>query len=112
MAHIWDMAAMGIMPAVPGQILAELGSDDSGGHLQRDGRRSAWLPATGFRGCRLDSSGAWHSDLPVRGAPFLTGAWAELKQRQPGMMLLIAMAITVAFIASWATTLGLFDLDF
>jgi P-type Cu2+ transporter len=46
------------------------------------------------------------------GAPFLTGAWAELKQRQPGMMLLIAMAITVAFIASWATTLGLFDLDF
>jgi P-type Cu2+ transporter len=46
------------------------------------------------------------------GAPFLTGAWAELKQRQPRMMLLIAMAITVAFIASWATTLGLFDLDF
>jgi P-type Cu2+ transporter len=46
------------------------------------------------------------------GAPFLTGAWAELKKRQPGMMLLIAMAITVAFIASWATTLGLFNLDF
>jgi P-type Cu2+ transporter len=48
------------------------------------------------------------------GAPFLTGAWAELKNRRPGMMLLIAMAITVAFIASWATTLGIgdFDLDF
>jgi P-type Cu2+ transporter len=46
------------------------------------------------------------------GAPFLTGAWAELRERQPGMMLLIAMAITVAFVASWATTLGLFDLDF
>ena len=46
------------------------------------------------------------------GAPFLAGAWAELKKRQPGMMLLIAMAITVAFIASWATTLGLFNLDF
>jgi P-type Cu2+ transporter len=46
------------------------------------------------------------------GAPFLTGAWVELKKRQPGMMLLIAMAITVAFIASWATTLGLFNLDF
>lgn len=40
------------------------------------------------------------------GAPFLTGAWAELRKRQPGMMLLIAMAITVAFVASWATTLG------
>ena len=46
------------------------------------------------------------------GAPFLTGAWAELRSRRPGMMLLIAMAITVAFIASWATTIGLFNLDF
>ncbi|TQC49928.1 heavy metal translocating P-type ATPase [Rhodococcus sp. WS4] len=48
------------------------------------------------------------------GAPFLTGAWSELKSRQPGMMLLIGMAITVAFLASWVTTLeiGGFDLDF
>ena len=48
------------------------------------------------------------------GLPFLTGGWAELRSRKPGMMLLIAMAITVAFAASWATTLGLggFDLDF
>ena len=48
------------------------------------------------------------------GTPFLKGAMTELKSRQPGMMLLIAMAITVAFIASWVTTLGLggFHLDF
>jgi Cu2+-exporting ATPase len=48
------------------------------------------------------------------GQPFLTGAASELKSRQPGMMLLIAMAITVAFGASWATTLSIggFDLDF
>jgi Cu2+-exporting ATPase len=48
------------------------------------------------------------------GAPFLTGAWSEIKRRQPGMMLLISLAITVAFVASWATTLRLggFDLDF
>ena len=48
------------------------------------------------------------------GTPFLQGGWSELKSRQPGMMLLIAMAITVAFVASWATTLGIggFDLDF
>jgi len=46
------------------------------------------------------------------GAPFFIGAWAELRSRRPGMMLLIAMAITVAFIASWATTIGLFNLDF
>jgi P-type Cu2+ transporter len=48
------------------------------------------------------------------GQPFLTGGWSELKSRQPGMMLLISMAISVAFVASWVTTLGLggFDLDF
>jgi len=48
------------------------------------------------------------------GTPFLTGAWSELKQRQPGMMLLISLAITVAFVASWGTTLkiGGFNLDF
>ena len=41
------------------------------------------------------------------GKPFLTGAWSELRSRKPGMMLLIALAITVAFFASWAATLGL-----
>ncbi len=41
------------------------------------------------------------------GWPFLTGAWSEIKSRKPGMMLLIALAITVAFFASWAATLGL-----
>ncbi|TDK26769.1 copper-translocating P-type ATPase [Arthrobacter crusticola] len=48
------------------------------------------------------------------GTPFLRGGWGELRSRRPGMMLLIAMAITVAFAASWSTTLGLggFDLDF
>lgn len=48
------------------------------------------------------------------GAPFLKGGWTELRSRQPGMMLLIAMAITVAFVASWITTLGIggFHLDF
>jgi Cu2+-exporting ATPase len=46
------------------------------------------------------------------GWPFLTGAISELGTRQPGMMLLIAMAITVAFVASAATSLGLLDLEF
>ncbi|WP_083912640.1 heavy metal translocating P-type ATPase [Corynebacterium lubricantis] len=41
------------------------------------------------------------------GGPFLTGAWDEFKQRSPGMMMLVALAITVAFFASWAATLGL-----
>lgn len=41
------------------------------------------------------------------GAPFLTGAASELRARTPGMMLLIALAITVAFFASWGATLGI-----
>jgi Cu2+-exporting ATPase len=46
------------------------------------------------------------------GSPFLKGAVAEARDRQPGMMLLIGMAISVAFVASTATTLGWFDLEF
>ena len=41
------------------------------------------------------------------GRPFLTGAVAELKARKPGMMLLIGLAITVAFLASWGASLGI-----
>lgn len=46
------------------------------------------------------------------GGVFLSGGWTELRTRRPGMMLLISLAISVAFIASMATSLGYFDLDF
>jgi Cu2+-exporting ATPase len=46
------------------------------------------------------------------GTPFLKGAVREARDRLPGMMLLIGMAITVAFVASVATTFGWFDLEF
>jgi Cu2+-exporting ATPase len=46
------------------------------------------------------------------GWPFLEGGRRELRDRRPGMMLLIAMAITVAYVASMATSLDWFDLDF
>jgi Cu2+-exporting ATPase len=46
------------------------------------------------------------------GTPFLRGGAEEARARQPGMMLLISLAITVAFLASAATALDLFDLDF
>ena len=85
------------------------------------------LPVVGFSpmfadllGYSLPPGTAWIS--PVLGTvvffyggwPFLTGAWSELRARQPGMMLLIALAITVAFGASAATSLdiGGVDLDF
>ncbi len=46
------------------------------------------------------------------GSPFLKGAVNEARDRQPGMMLLIGMAIVVAFVASFATTFGWFNLEF
>ncbi|MET8799421.1 copper-translocating P-type ATPase [Nocardia sp. NPDC004568] len=98
-------------------------------------RRRFWIslilsvPVVGFSHMVADLFGYHLPDLPgltwippvlgtvifvYGGRPFLTGGWAELRSRRPGMMLLIAMAISVAFLASWITTLGLggFELDF
>ena len=46
------------------------------------------------------------------GSPFLRGGWNELRDRAPGMMLLISLAITVAFASSLASEADLLDLDF
>ena len=46
------------------------------------------------------------------GWPFIIGAIQEARSRQPGMMLLIGLAISVAFVASLATEFGAVDLDF
>ncbi len=46
------------------------------------------------------------------GRVFLKGGWDELRQRQPGMMLLISLAIGVAFVASVASEFGAVDLEF
>jgi len=45
------------------------------------------------------------------GLVFLKGAVGELRARQPGMMTLISLAIVVAFVTSWAGTLGLFEVE-
>jgi len=62
---------------------------------------SAWVPPV--LGTFVFLWGGW---------PFLKGGYDEARGWRPGMMLLISMAITVAFVASAATTLGFFDLDF
>jgi Cu2+-exporting ATPase len=64
----------------------------------------------------------WGMDLlgPILGSivfwwggwPFLAGGVAELRARQPGMMLLISMAIVVAYGASMASSLDWLDLEF
>ncbi|HEV8362461.1 MAG TPA: HAD-IC family P-type ATPase, partial [Gemmatimonadaceae bacterium] len=54
-----------------------------------------WIPA--IFGSAVYVYGGW---------PFLQGAWRELRDRLPGMMTLIALAISVAFVFSAAVTLG------
>jgi Cu2+-exporting ATPase len=45
------------------------------------------------------------------GVVFIRGAQGELADRKPGMMTLISLAIMVAFVTSWAGTLGLFEVE-
>ncbi|MBA3605211.1 MAG: copper-translocating P-type ATPase [Acidimicrobiia bacterium] len=65
------------------------------------------LPAMAWYGPVLGSIVFWWG-----GWPFLSGGAAEVRLRQPGMMLLISMAITVAYVASMATSLKWLDLEF
>jgi P-type Cu2+ transporter len=46
------------------------------------------------------------------GMPFLRGGVREFRDRQPGMMLLISLAILVAFVASVVSEFGVLDLEF
>ncbi|MFD2082136.1 heavy metal translocating P-type ATPase [Actinopolymorpha cephalotaxi] len=108
------------------------GHDKHAGHDPEMFRRKFWLSllltlpivATSemvmrWFGYSLDFPGiAWVG--PVLGTvvfvyggwPFLAGAVAELRDRAPGMMLLISLAVVVAYVASAASSLGWFDLEF
>ncbi|WP_052466334.1 heavy metal translocating P-type ATPase [Mobilicoccus massiliensis] len=109
-------------------------SHDHGSHVAQY-RRLFWImlvlaiPVVGFNGMFAELIGydlpaaAWVSWVsPVLGTvmyvwggrPFLEGAVSEVRSRRPGMMLLIGLAITVAFVASWGASLGVLDhqLDF
>ncbi|RHW44343.1 heavy metal translocating P-type ATPase [Dermacoccus abyssi] len=105
---------------------------DHGGHAGHGDhvgqfRRLFWImlvlavPVVGFNDMFADlvgydlPSGEWVRWVsPVLGTvmylwggwPFLTGAVSEIRSRKPGMMLLIGLAITVAFISSWGASLN------
>jgi P-type Cu2+ transporter len=59
---------------------------------------SAWIPP--ILGTVIFAYGGW---------VFVQGAWYELRARLPGMMTLIALAISVAFVFSWVVQVGLID---
>jgi Cu2+-exporting ATPase len=103
------------------------GHDKHAGHSVELFRRKFWLTLaltipTVLWGHMLMSLTGWHAPAfpgsqwipPVFGTAvflyggivFLRGALQELKDRLPGMMTLISLAITVAFVFSAAVTLG------
>ncbi|GGM42702.1 heavy metal translocating P-type ATPase [Dactylosporangium sucinum] len=108
------------------------GHDKHAGHDPEMFRRKFWLSliltvpvvltsemVMDWFGYRIDVPGiSWVG--PVLGSvvflyggwPFLVGGVREVRDRAPGMMLLISMAIAVAYAASVATSAGLFHLDF
>ncbi|MGW9212263.1 heavy metal translocating P-type ATPase [Embleya sp. NPDC055664] len=93
---------LSLLLSVPVLVLSPMLADVLGYH-EPSFTGSSWIPP--LLGTVVFGYGGW---------PFLTGARDELAARQPGMMTLIAMAITVAFGASWASTLEIasHDLDF
>ncbi|HEY3681470.1 MAG TPA: copper-translocating P-type ATPase [Streptosporangiaceae bacterium] len=84
---------LSLVLSVPVVALSPMFADLLGYHVPG---AAAWVPP--LLGTVVFLYGGW---------PFLTGAKSEIGARRPGMMLLIAMAITVAFVASWAATTGL-----
>jgi Cu2+-exporting ATPase len=115
-------------PAAPAQVAVSHGGHDHSG-MVADFRRRFWnslvltapilllSPAGGHRlgligaivfpGSRLVLLALSSAVYFYGGWPFLNGLLTELKQRQPGMMTLISLAISVAYFYSAAVVLGL-----
>jgi Cu2+-exporting ATPase len=107
------------------------GGGDHHAHSVADFRRRFWVslaltvpvlalaPMTSRMGLRLAFPGSsWVAFLLASavffygGWPFLRGMAGEVKARRPGMMTLIALAITVAYVYSSAVVFGLPGQDF
>jgi P-type Cu2+ transporter len=116
----------------PGQGSNHAAHDKHAGHDPEQFRRKFWLSLAltlpivvtsdmvmDWFGYRLDFRGISLVG-PVLGSivffyggwPFLKGGVDELRYRQPGMMLLISLAIVVAYGASLASSLEWLDLEF
>ena len=105
------------------------GAHDHHAHMVADFRRRFWIslaltipilaisrhfwgllglhPAISFPGDRYVLFACASAIYLYGGWPFLTGAANEIGKRKPGMMLLIAVAITAAYVYSSAVTFGL-----
>ncbi|MGH7544949.1 MAG: heavy metal translocating P-type ATPase, partial [Gemmatimonadota bacterium] len=66
-----------------------------------------WEEALSFPGDSFVQFGLATTIYLYGGWPFLTGLLGELRKRRPGMMTLVALAITVAYVYSSAVVFGL-----
>ncbi len=133
--HVHDVAAGNRderATTVHGEHAAHGGHDKHAGHDPAMFRRRFWLslaltvplvvtsemvmdwfgysvefPGMSWLGPILGSFVFWWG-----GWPFLVGGVQEARDRQPGMMLLISLAVTVAYVSSMATSLDWLDLEF
>ncbi len=138
LAHRGDVTHPGDVAheAAPAQATAHhghaAGHDKHAGHSPEMFRRRFWLtlaltiPVVVFSEMIQDWLGFSIPEFPgdslippvlgsivflYGGSIFLKGAYDELRQRRPGMMLLIALAITVAFVASAASLVDLVEIE-
>ena len=116
----------------PGNGQAHSGHDQHAGHTVAMFRDRFWLclaltvpvvfwssevqhwlgyRAPAFPGSRLIPAILGTFIFVYGGRVFIQGARHELSARQPGMMTLISLGIVVAFAASLASTLGIFQVD-
>ena len=116
----------------PGNGQAHSGHDQHAGHTVAMFRDRFWLclaltvpvvfwssevqhwlgyRAPAFPGSRLIPAILGTLIFVYGGRVFIQGARHELSARQPGMMTLISLGIVVAFAASLASTLGIFEVD-
>jgi Cu2+-exporting ATPase len=116
----------------PGNGQAHSGHDQHAGHTVAMFRDRFWLclaltvpvvfwssevqhwlgyRAPAFPGSRLIPAILGTFIFVYGGRVFIQGARHELSARQPGMMTLISLGIVVAFAASLASTLGIFEVD-
>lgn len=92
-----DRFCVSLAPTIPVVVWAPM-IQERFGYTAPTSPGSAWLePVLGT------------ASLAYGGQPFLTGGWQEARDGTPGIMLPIAMAITVAYVTSMANAVGLFD---
>ena len=91
---------------VPGSVLDHAAAQHPDPCVERDGAAHGGLFGAGLSGVYYIPALFGTAVYLYGGSVFVKGGLRELRDRLPGMMTLISLAITVAFVFSLAVTLG------